>query len=311
MNEENKNTVSTEVPTVVSSVPVADNPTVPVEANPTVTPAEPPKEGMAELPTVDPTAVQGEKQELPTVDPTAVTVPEVQTNNVGVEQVARDPMQNVSKNTNVNQQLYEARTEEEKISAREERLRKANENYKPPSKFKIFMLIVFFGLMIGYILFLPQVNSFVSSFLSKTEKEAKITTGILECDLSTNTENLDYIYERDFSFTDNKLEEADFTITTKGDVTLDEQTLDQMSTHCNSLKDLTSSVDGVSIQCDYTEGKLVQKEKFQYANINDELLSSAYAEAGGTKPEFTYQQDMDSVEKTMNANGYSCMRRGK
>lgn len=314
MNEDNKNT---ETP-VVSNPDVNDN-TEEVQALPelsdttndipTVNPTEVPTVDPTAIPTVDPTAVKDDAVETPAPEASDAVVSEK--NMSSDNTVPRDPMHSdpPKKEQTLN---LEQPSEEARISAREERIKKANENYKPPSKFKLFILFLFFALMIGYVVFLPNISSLMSSFKSnKNELEEKITTGVLECELSTNTENLDLKYERNFSFTDNKLTSSDFTLTTRGDASLDEATLDDLANKCKTLKEMTSSNEGVSIQCDYTVGKLIQKESFVYSELDEDELSSAYAEIGGTKPEFHDQDDMDQIEKTMNASGYNCLRNKK
>ena len=314
MNEDNKNTetpvVSNSEPNTsteeVQALPELDNTNNDI---PTVDPTEIPTVDPTNIPTVDPTAIKDENVEQPAPEASEGVVAE---KNMSADNaVPRDPMHNdpPKKGPELN---LEQPSQEARISAKEERIKKANENYKPPSKFKMFILIIFFAGMIGYVLFLPNITSFLSLMKSnKNDVEEKITTGILECELSTNTENLDLKYERTFSFTDNKLNTADFIITTRGDPSLDEATLDELANKCKSLKEMTSSMEGVSIQCDYTEGKLIQKEAFKYASIDEEALTSAYAESGGTKPEFHDQDDMDKIEKTMNASGYNCLRSKK
>ena len=111
-----------------------------------------------------------------------------------------------------------------------------------------------------------------------------------------------------FGFSDNKLDSLDYNIITKGDPTEDADTLDELAERCKALKEYTNSITGVNISCDYSEGKLEEKQSFLYANIDDEKLNSAYSEAGGNNPQYTAGQDMDSIEKNMNASGYSCKR---
>ena len=191
-----------------------------------------------------------------------------------------------------------------------EDLKKVEVNYTPPSKAKMVSLILFFIFLIAFIIFLPDITTMVNK-LKEGEQEAentKITTGRLVCTYSTNTTNLDKDYKLTFAFTDNKLDRLDFNLTTKGDPTLDATTLDQLADECKLLKQFTASVEGVNITCDYAEGKLTEKQSFVYADLDAEALSSAYSEAGGTSPQYVAGQDMDVIEKNMNASGYSCER---
>ena len=52
----------------------------------------------------------------------------------------------------------------------------------------------------------------------------------------------------------------------------------------------------------------MEKQSFVYADLDEEKLTAAYTEAGGTYPQYQNGQDMDSIEKNMNASGYSCER---
>lgn len=191
-----------------------------------------------------------------------------------------------------------------------ENLKKVEVNYTPPSKGKTVSLILFFIFLIAFVIFLPEITTMVNKLRSgeQDNENVKITTGRLVCTNSTNTTNLDKDYKLTFGFTDNKLNKLDYLSTTKGDPTLDAETLDEMAERCKLLKQFTASIEGVNVTCDYSEGKLVEKQSFVYAELDEEKLTSAYTEAGGTNPQYTNGQDMDTIEKNMNASGYSCER---
>ena len=191
-----------------------------------------------------------------------------------------------------------------------EDLKKVEINYTPPSKGKMVSLILFFIFLIAFIIFLPQITTMVNELKAggQEAKEVKITTGRLICTYKTNTTNLDKEYKLTFGFTDNKLEKLEYNSTTKGDPTSDEETLDNLADKCKLLKQFTSSIEGVNVTCDYSEGKLFEKQSFVYADLDEEKLTAAYTEAGGTSPQYVNGQDMDYIEKNMNASGYSCER---
>ena len=191
-----------------------------------------------------------------------------------------------------------------------ENLKKVEINYTPPSKAKTVSLILFFIFLIAFIIFLPEITTMVNKFKAGNQENAnaKITTGRLVCTDSTNTTNLDKDYKLTFGFTDNKLEKLDYNSTTRGDPTADAKTLDELAERCKLLKQFTASIEGISVSCDYSEGKLMEKQSFVYADLDEEKLTAAYTEAGGTYPQYQNGQDMDSIEKNMNASGYSCER---
>ena len=191
-----------------------------------------------------------------------------------------------------------------------ENLKKVEVNYTPPSKGKTVALIMFFVFLIAFVIFLPEISTLVNKLKSGNQEEGtqKITTGKLTCNYSTNTANLDKDYRLVFMFTDNKLEKLDYTTTTKGDPSLDAKTMDDLADKCKLLKEFTGSVSGISVSCDYSEGKLIERQSFDYASLDTDGLDSAYAEAGGTNPQYANGQDMDGIEKNMNASGYTCER---
>ena len=258
-------------------------------------------------------------QELPTVvDPTAVSstpsapaTPAVSEGPIQIEEKTVDPnfvdrttdpgvIGNISPHPEVN----------DPNSAVNENLKKVEVNYTPPSKGKTVALILFFVFLIGFVIFLPNITTLINKFKSGNVEggETVITTGRLVCEFDTNTTNLDKSYKLVFAFTDNKLDKLDYTITTKGDPSLDAKTLDELADRCKKLKSATGSVDGVTVSCDYSEGKLIERQAFVYVNLDADGLDAAYAEAGGTNPQYANGQDMDTIEKNMNASGYSCKR---
>ena len=183
-------------------------------------------------------------------------------------------------------------------------------NYTPPSKFKIFLLIVFFLLLIAFIMFLPDISSQIRIYMSganePVEKEV-ITTGKLICSLSTNTTDLDKEYEFEFSYTDSKLKTTKYVVYTRGDTTT-ETVLDELAEKCKTLKANTEEIEGVSVKCEYSDGKLMEKQIFELEKIDTEKLDAAFTEAGGLLPSYKYDQEIDGIEKNMKASNYSCER---
>ena len=183
-------------------------------------------------------------------------------------------------------------------------------NYNPPSKFKIFILLVLFALIIAFIMFLPDISSMIRIYMSGGNNEPEvevITTGKLMCDLSTNTTDLDKEYELEFSFTDSKLKTSKYIIYTRGDTTT-ESALDELNEKCNNLKEYTKDLEGISVKCEYSDGKLMEKQIFELENIDSEKLTAAFTEAGGMVPSYKFDQDIDGIEKNLKASGYTCER---
>lgn len=192
-----------------------------------------------------------------------------------------------------------------------EKMKEVEINYTPPSKFKVFLLVTFFVLLIAFVIFLPEINSFVETYKAKKENNTPtiITTGKLECKLSRTTSNLDINYEKIFHFTDSQLESLSDTTITRGDADLDEATLDEENDKCLLLKGYTQQLRGIVVTCDYEQGKLDMTQTFTFGDIDKELLDTAYSEAGGLTVEFENGENIDLIEKSMKASGYTCDRK--
>ena len=191
-----------------------------------------------------------------------------------------------------------------------ENLKKVDVEYKPPGKFKTFLLIVFLVGLILFVMYLPQIKDYVDEFQNrgKTQNIIKITTGSMKCTLQTNSKTLDKNYNLVFYFTDSKLERTEFTITTKGDPTADEEELNQIDTSCKLLEREAENLDGLYVKCSNKSGYLQEIQKYDLSNLDFERLDSVFIEIGANNPEYQYGQNIDFVEQNMNASGYSCKR---
>ena len=182
-------------------------------------------------------------------------------------------------------------------------------DYTPPSKFKVFILIVFFIGLVAFIIFLPDISSMISNYRSGAynKQDEVITTGRLICNLSSTTTDLDKDYEFTFSFTDSQLKKTKYILNTRGDSTT-EETLNKLDKDCRTLKESVASIDGVSVSCEYIEGRLTETQIFNLETIDSDKLTAAFTEAGGMLPSYTLDQNIDDIEKNMKASGYTCVR---
>lgn len=203
----------------------------------------------------------------------------------------------------------------DKLEAEKRKARKNEEVYVPKeiSKGKYVTMIVFFIFMFAFIMFLPDISTFVS--LKKAEEEQKkapvITTGSLTCTLSRTSEAFNLNYTAVFEFTDSKLDKLIYTSATKGDAVVDEIPLANLLTKCETLQEEVYGNDGVRIECSQSGGMVVETQTLNYNTLNVEKVTSAYIEAGGVYPEFKKGQDIDGIEKNMNASGYTCERKAE
>ena len=194
--------------------------------------------------------------------------------------------------------------------SKEERLKRIENEYKPISKAKAVLLVMFFVLLIAFVIFLPEITTFVNKYRAGelNQQDEKIREGRLICELTSNSTNLTYEHKWTFGFSDNKLIDLYYTTTTLGDVSKDGEVLDGLSNRCNILSAEAKKIAGVTVTCDYTDGKLIEKQNFTYSELDQELLDAAFSEAGGNSPTYIDKQDMDGIEKDMKASGATCKR---
>lgn len=192
-----------------------------------------------------------------------------------------------------------------------QKLKKVEVEYKPPSKFKMAVMIFFFILILAFIIFLPEVTTFLSELKPGGDNNTSddITTGRLVCTLDTSTSNLDKSYVRTFAFTDNKLEKVTMETITKGDIDEDANTLDNLNNRCNSIKEGVLSLNGVEVECDYRNGKLTETEVFDLNAYDYESVKAAYTEAGVDMVKYEFGEDINSIRTSMLQGGFSCEKK--
>ena len=200
----------------------------------------------------------------------------------------------------------------EELEAKKRKEREESEKYEPipVSKGKYMLMIVFFIFMFALVYFLPNITNFVS--IKKAEKEQKdapiITTGLLSCKLDKSTDRFNINYTAQFNFSDSKLDKLTYVTSTRGDAVLDSDSLDDLMNKCRLLQDQVNSLDGIKVNCSQSDSVVVETQRCTYASINEDTVTSAYIEAGGIYPEFKNEQNIDTIEKNMNASGYTCER---
>ena len=175
--------------------------------------------------------------------------------------------------------------------------------------FKAFFLIVLFGGLLAVVFYLPEISNYIETkkYL-QTHVDEKITTGILKCKYEDSSETLDYNYALDFYFTDNKLNKLSYLLEIRGDANLDEGSLKEYKAECDQISKNVEKLNGITISCALSNGLYKQKQTLNYASIDVEAVMSAYTEAGGIYPDYENGENVDDIEKNMNASGYTCER---
>lgn len=307
-NETNTNNNVSEQPVIINSNQVNNNPvnTGSVATNSTVNS----NTGVTVTPQTAGVSVTPQTNVVPATLQTTGTPATPQTNGVvnPTNVVPNNQVNLVQSNSNLNPNATNQVNPNGNGEVVPENLKSVEIDYKPPSKFKVFVLIVFFGGLIAFVIFLPEITEMVNKYNSREVQEEKIVDGKLLCNMESTTENLTNTYDVNFTFRDNKAETVKFITDVKGSATEDADTLNKLNDECKLLKEHAKGMDGINISCEYSEGLLEKKQSFELANVDFETLDSVFAEAGGSVPEYRFGDDMDQIEKSMKAAGYSCVR---
>ena len=181
---------------------------------------------------------------------------------------------------------------------------------KSTNNFKYYMTFIFLFGLILMVIFLPEISAFIDSYQKNKNQEVSsvVTTGTLSCTMTTNDDKYDYYYEIAFDFSDSKLYRMDFTTTIKGDRDLDSLELTEMKNNCQLLEEQVANLDGIRVSCSLSEGMYKNQQVLDYSVLKPDVITTAYLEAGGTYPNYEYQQNIDDIEKQMNASNYTCSR---
>lgn len=191
------------------------------------------------------------------------------------------------------------------------RLEKESYQPKPVGKFQKFFMGTFLISLFVIMIFLPQITAFLATLREPGDivDPEVITTGVLKCtdEKVGDIFNINYTYE--FDFESLELKRLSYYEVTIGNEVADSEELNSKLSECQLLKSFTSTVEGVKVACSLSSGNLTREQKFDYTIIKPEQASTAYIEAGGDYPgQFSLNANIDSLEKNMKADGYTCVR---
>lgn len=202
---------------------------------------------------------------------------------------------------------------EQKTAATSEKVEESTdnpvENNKSGGGFQSIFLILLFGGLLAFIIYIDDITVYLESRkANKNQVVEKITTGTLACESERTANDMDYSYIVKFEFRDNRLKRLNYAMEIRGDINLDEEKLTKLNNECLLVKEYASKLNGIDITCSLENGLLKEKQVFTYDSINREEAMSAFIEAGGVYPEYRADQDIDEIEREMNAAAYTCKR---
>ena len=280
----NNNTENNQQPTITTTTPVVPSaPTVPSGATTAAAPA---------TPVVPSTAA-------PTTEPVKV---DTNLANQHLQLVDDKPKLNI-----VTQDQIDAKEQAAAAAAAEKPAKPEKAGGGCLSN--LFLFILFGGLLV-FILYIDQVKLYIDEWRKGGggEEVQEITSGTLKCSSERQTSNMDYTYSANFEFRNKLLKTFTYNIEIRGDQELDAVALSALETECRLVEQYAGNLSGIDVSCSLESGLFRQKQIFTYDSIQREQAITAFVEAGGKYPEYKKDQNIDEIEKSMNAANYTCER---
>lgn len=302
MNSDPNNNVNGQVPNTTTSVQTTPTPTTEVIPTATITP-------IATTPTTQATpvapTVSSEGQTAPSVTPvTQPTQQRVQLvdDKVSLKAIAPTDMVQKSEKEKEKTEVLEP-VSDAQVDSTETTESKSGGCFQ-----NLFLFIVFGGLLV-FILKIDAVTAYVQARKeSKNQIVEEITTGTLVCESEKSSNDMDYTYTAKFGFRNSKLKRLNYLTEIRGDANIDDAMLTELNNKCLLVKEHASNLNGVDITCSFENGLLKEKQAFTYDLVNRDEAMSAFVEAGGIYPDYKSDQNIDEIEKEMNAAAYTCKR---
>lgn len=280
----NNNTENNQQPTIITTTPVVPSaPTVPTGATTAAAPA---------TPVVPSTAA-------PTTEPVKV---DTNLANQHLQLVDDKPKLNI-----VTQDQIDAKEQAAAAATAEKSTKPEKAGGGCLSNFFLFIL---FGGLLVFILYIDQVKLYIDEWRKGGggEEVQEITSGTLKCSSERQTSNMDYTYSANFEFRNKLLKTFTYNIEIRGDQELDAVALSALETECRLVEQYAGNLSGIDVTCSLESGLFRQKQIFTYDSIQREQAITAFVEAGGKYPEYKKDQNIDEIEKSMNAANYTCER---
>lgn len=175
------------------------------------------------------------------------------------------------------------------------------DNKKKEGYGKQIILFIFLIALIVFVFFLPDISKFVQSARGTTSNE-ELRTGTLVCTMEQEDDTTALTYKMYFNYIDNKLRTSTLTITQQDE---NDANINTKYKVCQNMSTISENITGISVECRPSENLLITTETYEHQTIDKNNLTK-FTEAGGTYPEFDYQEDVNTIRDKMKKNGYDC-----
>lgn len=215
-------------------------------------------------------------------------------------------IQNNSSTTNLNSNNNSLSSKGTNVSTPQYESVDSNNNGNDTSKpTKPIVFLIIFLVLLLVIFFLPYIGDFFNKLIpeSKTSTEvSKIENGSLTCTLEHEEENVSYYYTDTYDFKNRKVENLQHVVSIQGGTDF----LNQRNAECQNLRQASSYISGISIECNLSSGEMVETQFFNFSTLRDMDVSTEFVEAGGIYPNVEYGDDISEIEKNLTISGYEC-----
>ena len=175
-------------------------------------------------------------------------------------------------------------------------------------KHQTFFLVLLFVVFLAFVYFLPEITSLIKKQQQEQELKASERDGTMRCTFTREGENVDYDIEQVFTYEDNSLKKSTITTTNRVKGNSAESNIVNAEQSCENLKQSLALINGITIDCQGSEMNQVTTETIDYTILDLNDLTSNVAELGGFAPEYELNQNMNTIERGLEQNGYTCSR---
>lgn len=195
------------------------------------------------------------------------------------------------------------------------KMEKVEIEYIPPSKFKTALMIIMFLIILGSIIFMPEISKYIERLKTPPEpiiSNEEIQSGILKCNLTTNNDRFNLIYSGEFNFSNRELKSLNYSLTTKGDRVEDSTDLTTMYNNCKSLStELNDKSIGVKVNCDLYDGTLRIDETIDYSELVSKDASEIFKKYSIELADFEADENIGDIERQLKSSNYVCTMESK
>lgn len=169
---------------------------------------------------------------------------------------------------------------------------------------KPVLLIIAFVLLLGTIFVLPYSQDLFDKFFTKstTPDTNDIQAGNLICTMESEDSGNSFQYTENYSFDNSEVDTLEHVVLVQGDADY----LSERDNQCKILQQNSSSVTGVTVDCDLSGDEMRETQFFNLARFDSTSITAGFTEAGGVSPNAKKGDSYKEIQRVMEMSGYEC-----